>query len=116
MSGENILREKARELIRTGKLPSRRPDRVWGGAGFAGCPCMLCGVAIKHDEMAVELEFTRNAEADSTNAHLHVRCFLALELELLKSEAAKMPTHPSHAPQSALPRAGAGNPADAPLP
>ncbi|MGH8666549.1 MAG: hypothetical protein ACREUX_19970 [Burkholderiales bacterium] len=115
MSDEIILREKARALIRTGKLPSRRPDRVWGGAGFAGCPCMLCGVAIKHDEMAVELEFTRDAE-DAINAHLHVGCFLAVELEFVKAEAATAAPPSGHAPQSALPRAGAGNPVDAQLP
>ena len=29
MPDETVLRAKAREVIRAGKLPSRRPDRTW---------------------------------------------------------------------------------------
>jgi hypothetical protein len=29
MPDETVLRARAREVIRTGKLPSRRPDRTW---------------------------------------------------------------------------------------
>ena len=29
MPDEKILRVKAREVVRTGELPSRRPDRTW---------------------------------------------------------------------------------------
>ncbi len=31
MPDEALLRAKAREAVRTGKLPSRRPDRTWAG-------------------------------------------------------------------------------------
>jgi hypothetical protein len=91
-NNESILRGKARELIRAGRLPDRRPDRVWGGAGFEGSPCGLCGVPLKEAEMAVELEFARDLglDPDSANLHLHARCFLAMELELLQRDAAKM--------------------------
>ena len=34
MPDEQILREKAREAVRSGKLPARRPDRTWGGPGL----------------------------------------------------------------------------------
>jgi hypothetical protein len=33
MPDESILRAKAREVVRTAKTPSRRPDRILGGPG-----------------------------------------------------------------------------------
>ena len=115
MNGENILRAKARELIRAGRLPDHRPDRVWGGAGFAGCPCLLCGVPVKDNEMAVELEFARNAGGDSANPHLHARCFLTVELELLEREAAMQSLGDNAAEPTAV-RPGGAHPPELPLP
>ena len=40
MPDEFILRAKAREVIRTGKTPSRRPDRILGGPGVGGVNVM----------------------------------------------------------------------------
>jgi hypothetical protein len=88
MSDEITLREKARELVRAGKLPNRRPDRVWGGAGFAERKCMLCGESVKQDELALELEFTRDDDGGLTNPCLHVRCFSILDGELRNRQAA----------------------------
>jgi len=45
MPDETGLRAKAREAIRTGRLPSRRPDRTWGGPGV-GVVCTVCGEAV----------------------------------------------------------------------
>jgi hypothetical protein len=42
MPDEPRLREQAREAIQTGKLPSRAPDRTWGGPGV-GADCTVCG-------------------------------------------------------------------------
>jgi hypothetical protein len=36
MPDESILRAKAREMVRTAKTPSRRPDRILGGPGVGG--------------------------------------------------------------------------------
>jgi len=36
MPDESILRAKAREVVRTGKMPSGRPDRILGGPGVGG--------------------------------------------------------------------------------
>ena len=36
MPDESLLRADAREVVRTGKMPSRRPDRPWGGPGVGG--------------------------------------------------------------------------------
>jgi|ERR671918_94702 hypothetical protein len=33
MADEIVLREKARAVVKSGKLPSRRPDRTWSGPG-----------------------------------------------------------------------------------
>jgi hypothetical protein len=88
MSNETILRAKVRELVRAGKLPNRRPDRVWGGAAFAERECMLCGASVKQDELALELEFTRDNDGGVTNPCLHVRCFSILDGELRNRQAA----------------------------
>ena len=88
MSDDNFLRAKARELVRSGRLPGRRPERLWGGSGFAGVQCILCGNPVKHGEVAFELEFAPDDGAGATNPHLHVVCFLALEPEFENTEAA----------------------------
>jgi len=36
MPDESLLRADAREVVRTGKMPSRRRDRPWGGLGVGG--------------------------------------------------------------------------------
>jgi hypothetical protein len=36
MPDESILRATAREVVRAGKMPSRRPDRILGGPGVGG--------------------------------------------------------------------------------
>ena len=48
MPDEFALRAKAREVIHTGKLPNRRPDRTWGGPGI-GAPCRVCGEPVTKD-------------------------------------------------------------------
>ena len=53
---ENILRRIARKVILDGKLPSRRPDRTWGGPGV-GAPCAVCGVSVERDQMEFEIDF-----------------------------------------------------------
>lgn len=82
MSDDAFLHEKVRELIRAGKLPGCRPERVWGGAGFGGRPCTLCGERISRSEMALEIPVNGADGAGTTYAHLHVRCFSLLESEL----------------------------------
>ncbi len=84
---EVSLRHRARESIRTGRLPRRRPQHVWGGSAFGGRRCAVCGDPIQHEEIALEVEFPAETEAASTEAHLHTRCFLAFELELLRETA-----------------------------
>ena len=80
MPDEPLLREKAREAIRAEKLPSRRPDRMWGGPGI-GELCVICGETIKRDQLELEIQFARAAGSNVDTFHVHIRCFAAWELE-----------------------------------
>jgi len=81
LNDESTLREKAREVIQTGKLPNRRPDRTWGGLG-AGADCIICNAPLKPDEVEFEIEFARNGNNPGLDQyHVHLRCFAAWELE-----------------------------------
>jgi hypothetical protein len=80
MSDDASLRKQARELLESGRLPSRRPNRIWGGPVFGMSPCMVCGAPAKRGEVVLEVEFGH--DGSTTNPHFHVRCFAALEAEL----------------------------------
>jgi hypothetical protein len=78
---ENALREKVRSIIREGKLPSRAPDRTWGGPGV-GAECAVCGLPVRRDELEFEVEFAHDGrDPGLAKYHMHVRCFAAWELE-----------------------------------
>src|SRR6266496_3585503 len=53
MPDESILREQARAVIQAGKVPSRRPDRTWGGPGV-GARCAICEKPVGRDELESE--------------------------------------------------------------
>jgi hypothetical protein len=79
MPDELRLREQAREVIRAGKLPSRKPDRTWGGPGV-GAACSVCGLPVKSDELEFEIQFARDGDNPGLDKfHVHVRCFAAWE-------------------------------------
>jgi hypothetical protein len=79
MPDETALRAKAREAIPTGKLPSRRPDRTWGGRGV-GALCTVCGEAVTEDHLELEVQFARDGDNPGLDKfHIHVRCFAAWE-------------------------------------
>jgi hypothetical protein len=80
VSDEPALRRQAREAIRSGKLPGRRPTGVWGGPG-TGASCAVCGQSVGRGGLELELEFREAEAADSDIHHLHLRCFAAWELE-----------------------------------
>ena len=73
------LRQKARAAIQSGKLPTRRPDRTWGGRG-SGVPCAICDLALCRDEMELEIEFVATGHYPKI-IHVHTKCFAAWELE-----------------------------------
>lgn len=78
---DHSLREKARELIKTGKLPSRAPDSLFGGPG-TGAKCAICGASTNLSEMELEIEFDDPRTSNSDSYFVHQRCFSLLELEL----------------------------------
>ena len=81
MPDETVLRTKAREAIRTGKMPSRRPDRTWGGPGV-GLVCEVCGEPVTKDQLEMQVEFRRDRDNPGLDIfHIHVRCFAAWEFE-----------------------------------
>jgi hypothetical protein len=81
MPDEPLLREKARTAIQQGRLPSRRPDRTWGGPGV-GAPCSICDLPVMKDQLEFEIEFAHDGDSPGLDTfHVHVRCFAAWEFE-----------------------------------
>lgn len=109
---DSILREKAREAIRVGKLPNRHPFRMWGGQGV-GAQCMVCGASVKGDEVGLEIEFIGDGGTGASNHHFHIRCYSALEFELHNLELTRRAIHTGDQTQSATVGAPAGGPQSA---
>jgi len=84
MPDEPILREKAREAIRSGRLPTDKPTRTFSGHS-TGATCAVCRNPVRRGEMAFELEFRASHRPDMSplirRCHLHHRCFAAWEFE-----------------------------------
>lgn len=81
MSDESVLREKSREVIRQGKLPTEAPTRVWGGSGV-GALCSVCELPVTKDEKEFEIQFERDGDNPGLDKyHVHIRCFAAWEFE-----------------------------------
>ena len=79
MPDESALRAKAREVIRNGKLPNRRPDRTWGGPGV-GAACRICSEPVTKNQLEFEIQFAYDG-AEPGLDKFHVRCFAAWEFE-----------------------------------
>ena len=78
---DSALREKAREAIQNGKLPTRSPNSIKGGPGCSDA-CALCGETLRRNEMELEPEFKAEGEVPELHKyHLHPRCFMAWERE-----------------------------------
>ena len=72
MPEESALRARAREVIRTGKLPNRRPDRTWGGPGI-GAPCSICGEPVTKDQLEFEVQFAVDGGVPALDKfHIHM--------------------------------------------
>jgi len=79
---ESPLREKAREAIQNGRLPTRRPDSTTGGPG-CGEACAICGETVRRTHMELEAGFRQDGEAPDVlrKYHLHPRCYVAWEFK-----------------------------------
>ncbi len=81
MPEEAILRQQARTAIQSGKMPSQRPDRTWGGPGV-GARCVICEQPVSRDELEFEVQFAHDGDNPGLDKfHLHLRCFAAWEFE-----------------------------------
>ncbi len=81
MPDETRLREQARVAIQNGKLPTRPPDRTWGGPGI-GAECSVCGRPVTKDELEFEIQFQHDGSNPGLDKfHVHIRCFAAWEFE-----------------------------------
>lgn len=81
MSDEKALRPKARVAVRDGRLPSRAPDRAWGGPGV-GARCAVCELPVSNDENELEIHFVHDrGSTELDEFHVHIRCFAAWEFE-----------------------------------
>ena len=85
MPDDSILREKARAVVRSGKLPARRPDHAWSGPGV-GAECSVCLLPVTEDQLEFEIQFARDDDDPGLDKfHVHVRCFAAWEFERTKA-------------------------------
>ena len=73
---ESMLRERARQLLISGKLPCSDPAVSWAGSG-RGEPCCVCMLLVRPDEIAFDLSFTESAAR--AELHMHSRCRIAWE-------------------------------------
>ncbi len=102
MSNEDILRKTARDAIRAGKLPDRRPEQMWGGPGI-GAHCTICDRPIGRNEVEFELQFARNGASSLGNYHVHPRCFAAWELEREDGDVASGSVLPAGSTEGMMP-------------
>lgn len=73
---ESDLRERARTLVASGRLPSGEPSSTWAGSG-RGESCCVCRVLVRRDEIGFDLAF-RASDGD-VELHMHARCRIAWE-------------------------------------
>ena len=83
MPEEPILREKAREAILGGKLPSRHLIGL-GGLGV-GVECAICGCTVDEEQMEIEIQFSHDGGSPGLDKFdIHVQCFAAWEFERVR--------------------------------
>ena len=86
IDGECSVREKARDAIRSGKLPTHRPRLTLARPG-GGTACDVCGEPIKQNQVEYKTEF--RLHGGLANYHLHLRCFAAWEMECRNIEVVR---------------------------
>lgn len=72
MSDERVPRHRAREAMKTCKLPEGRPERIWGGPG-SGAMCAVCGQIVGKEETEFELQFGSNGGSDTVTYPVHAQ-------------------------------------------
>ena len=90
MPDEPIIRDKAREAIRSGRVPTVQPSRMFCCRG-AGAMCAVCGYPVARGEMEFEFEYRTGPQPEFEERfnwtpeiqryHLHRHCFMAWDFE-----------------------------------
>jgi hypothetical protein len=75
------LREKARQGIQSGKLPTRRPSDTWGGFS-SGALCPVCDLRLSPGDVEIEIQVRPEGAANGEAYMMHVACYAAWEAEL----------------------------------
>ena len=73
---EGVLRERARRLLLSGKLPGGDPATSWAGSG-RGERCCVCHVLVRPDQIGFDLAFRMPQQ--EVELHMHSRCRIAWE-------------------------------------
>jgi len=73
---ESALRERAKQLLATGRLPSSDPASSWAGSG-RGERCCICQVLVRPDQIGFDLGF--RMPQWEVELHMHSRCRIAWE-------------------------------------
>lgn len=73
---DSELRDRARRLLASGRLPFSDPAASWAGSG-RGEPCCVCRVLVRSDEIGFDLSFRMPQR--EVELHMHSRCRIAWE-------------------------------------
>ena len=73
---DTVLRERARTLLVSGKLPALEPSATWAGSG-RGDTCCVCRLLVRGDEIGFDLSF--GLPGRDVELHMHSRCRIAWE-------------------------------------
>ena len=85
MNHYDTLRARARQAIRAGLLPLRRPETVWSDRG-TGERCVLCNSSVGLDEIEFDVELASAASLEPDSLRFHSRCWTAWREEVKDSE------------------------------
>jgi hypothetical protein len=73
---ESELRDRARQLLASGRLPFSEPAASWAGSG-RGEACCVCHRLVQPDEIGFDLSFRMPQR--EVELHMHSRCRIAWE-------------------------------------
>jgi hypothetical protein len=75
------MSDELRRNAKEGRLPDRRPDRMWGGHGNGSEACTLCGKVLRPDEVSLDLEYGDPVDESVLTYSVHLHCFSAWDDE-----------------------------------
>jgi hypothetical protein len=92
MSSDTPSRDRIHAAIAVGLIPDHRPDHLWGGRASRG-NCAACRMPVKMGEVVLEIQYIEDGGARTTTHDVHIRCYVALEDEWNRREAAGLTQH-----------------------